>query len=95
MSNMSYCRFQNTDSDLADCQEALEEMLAGGSSSGYGKLSVEELRAAKRLVERCGEIVQCVAESMGLDLFGTDDGEKFEKGSDKAIDEMNKELADD
>jgi hypothetical protein len=25
MSNMSYCRFQNTSRDLADCQEAMDE----------------------------------------------------------------------
>ncbi len=24
MSNMSYCRFENTNSDLADCEEALD-----------------------------------------------------------------------
>lgn len=27
MANMSYCRFQNTASDLRDCVEALEELV--------------------------------------------------------------------
>ena len=26
MGNMSYCRFENTSSDLRDCMEALEEL---------------------------------------------------------------------
>jgi hypothetical protein len=29
MSNMSYCRFENTMSDLADCQEQLRMLLDG------------------------------------------------------------------
>ncbi len=49
MSNMSYCRFQNTVSDLQDCQEALAE----------GKrLSKEEEDAAVRLITTCIEIAQ-------------------------------------
>jgi exonuclease VII small subunit len=48
MSNMGYCRFQNTLSDLRDCLEALED----------GKpLSPEEFRAATRLREMCEEIL--------------------------------------
>lgn len=27
MSNMSYCRFENTASDIRDCEEALSEMI--------------------------------------------------------------------
>lgn len=48
MSNMSYCRFQNTAKDLADCQEALEE--------GTEDLEGDELRAKKRLVEMCRDV---------------------------------------
>lgn len=40
MSNMSYCRFQNTSGDLEECLDALEE----GAS-----LSSEEHRAATRM----------------------------------------------
>lgn len=47
MPNMSYCRFQNTRGDLADCVDALS----------YGDLptSVEEIAAAKRLANLCEE----------------------------------------
>lgn len=42
MSNMSYCRFQNTLSDLADCAEAVETR---------EELSREESRARRYLFE--------------------------------------------
>jgi sulfur relay (sulfurtransferase) complex TusBCD TusD component (DsrE family) len=41
MSNMSYCRFQNTASDLSDCIEALQYRDISSS---------EEKRAAKRML---------------------------------------------
>lgn len=53
MSNMSYCRFQNTLADLDDCADALEAMLTGGD---HDELSREEREAAIRLVERCFQI---------------------------------------
>ena len=46
--NMSYCRFQNTVPDLADCMDALEEI-----DYDLTKLSAEEERAARRLIEIC------------------------------------------
>jgi hypothetical protein len=56
MSNMSYCRFRNTLSDLRDCQETLN------GEDGYyetkGDLSKEELSAALSLIRRCREIVE-------------------------------------
>ena len=56
MSNMSYCRFQNTLTDLRDCQETLN------GEDGYYEckddLSKEELAAALSLVRRCREIVE-------------------------------------
>ena len=60
MSNMSYCRFQNTVSDLKDCDGALEEFFG----SDWGPLSREELRAAVNLVEVCQTILQRVTEAM-------------------------------
>jgi hypothetical protein len=51
MSNMSYCRFQNTLGDLFDCQEALDN-----GELEDGQLSDEEERAAKRLIDVCREI---------------------------------------
>lgn len=49
MSNMSYCRFQNTAGDLADCVAALEE---------GDRLSDDELRAAVRLVRMCRQVAE-------------------------------------
>lgn len=47
MSNMSYCRFQNTLQDLRDCYE------------GWGEdLSPEETKAQKRLLKLCKDIVE-------------------------------------
>jgi hypothetical protein len=54
MANMSYCRFQNTAGDLADCLEALREgVYAEGDQE---PLSDDELRAAKRLLQLCQDI---------------------------------------
>lgn len=49
MSNMSYCRFQNTLIDLRDCRDALDD---------NDPLSEHEYRAAVRLVELCKDIVE-------------------------------------
>lgn len=59
MSNMSYCRFRNTDKDLSDCEDALQEM---ANDPGREPLDGEELEAAKRLVTRCFMIAQLVME---------------------------------
>ncbi len=54
MANMSYCRFQNTASDLLDCvntmqdEETLQDL----------DLSEEELRAMARMVKLCGRFVE-------------------------------------
>jgi len=65
MSNMSYCRFQNTDMDLADCQRALKG-LANGEET---KLSRDELAAAKRMAVRCLEIIEFLDEQSGGDIL--------------------------
>lgn len=49
--NMSYCRFQNTVLDLADCMDALEEI-----DYDLTKLSADEEKATCRLIEICQEI---------------------------------------
>ena len=49
--NMSYCRFQNTVLDLADCLRALEEI-----DFNISELSEAEAKAACRLIEICQEI---------------------------------------
>jgi hypothetical protein len=48
MGNMSYCRFQNTLSDLQECQEALNDC---------DELSEEEEEANNCLLFLCAEIV--------------------------------------
>lgn len=55
MSNMSYCRFQNTLSDLADCAEAVE---------AREELSREESRARRYLFEMMANMM----EEIGVDL---------------------------
>lgn len=57
MSNMSYCRFQNTLQDLKDCNEHLCDR----------NLSDAEKKARKRLVEICEEIVGGYCESFDED----------------------------
>lgn len=52
MANMSYCRFQNTLTDLRDCQNALDEGALDDSN-----LSEEEERAARALLRTCREMV--------------------------------------
>lgn len=46
MGNMSYCRFQNTLSDLRECYEAMDEE---GLSAG-------EQQAKERLIQVCADI---------------------------------------
>ena len=49
MSNMSYCRFQNTLNDLTDCYYNLDDT---------NDLSLEEGMARYRLIEMCKDIVE-------------------------------------
>lgn len=46
MSNMSYCRFENTVHDLRDCQANMDNL----------DLSESEKRARKDLIETCKDI---------------------------------------
>ena len=55
MSNMSYCRFQNTLSELADCAEAVE---------ARDELSREESRARRYLFELMANMM----EEIGVEL---------------------------
>ena len=52
MSNMSYCRFQNTLADLRDCYDHLDDT----------DLSKEEQRARERLLETCRNIADDFSE---------------------------------
>ena len=54
MANMSYCRFQNTLSDLRDCYYAMED---------EEKLSESESEAKASLIQPCQKIVDEFANS--------------------------------
>ena len=57
MSNMSYCRFQNTLSDLRDCEQNLfNEDLSG-----------EEQAARKHLIELCRSIAEQTEDEQDVD----------------------------
>ena len=58
MSNMSYCRFQNTADDLRECYDWLTE-------NDPSKLSEDERKAFKRLVHLCQLIVEGSSDDMG------------------------------
>ena len=53
MANMSYCRFQNTSNDLADCVNVIEDAIDEGMSidAFLEGMSSEEQRAFRRLVD--------------------------------------------
>ena len=86
MSNMSYCRFENTNQDLNDCQSALEELLANGRADD--KLSERELKAAKKLAATCLDIAMLLAEHAGKDIEELD-----EEDIRLVIDNANQEAA--
>ena len=57
MSNMSYCRFENTSRDIADCIEALDEVDWNLKDLMEGATSEDESRGMKRFVKLCREVV--------------------------------------
>jgi len=67
MSNMSYCKFQNTLSDLIDCRNTIEEMITGDEDEVL-TLSHEEARAAEHLAEQCFDILTLLCEYAGVEL---------------------------
>ena len=54
MSNMSYCRFENTARDLHDCQMALQER----NTQEEKDMSESEKMAKKQLIFMCCEIAE-------------------------------------
>ncbi len=51
MSNMSYCRFENTARDLRDCRDAIENGEINDLGSQY------EVDALEQLLDLCKEVV--------------------------------------
>lgn len=54
MSNMSYCRFRNTNDDLRDCEDALTDI----SISDYQEMDDDEQVAVINLLKRCQRITE-------------------------------------
>lgn len=54
MSNMSYCRFENTSIDLRDCVGAMEEV----DKIGDLDLSQYEMSACKRMAQLAQEFLE-------------------------------------
>jgi len=52
MANMSYCRFENTFKDLADCEDNWDE---GELSTSEEKYRAKILRICERIVANYGE----------------------------------------
>lgn len=64
MSNMSYCRFQNTSLDLIDCRDAFQEFTECSGSP----LSRDEIRAAAQLISSAAQLVQSFAYLAEVDV---------------------------
>ena len=69
MANMSYCRFENTLSDMVDCAEALETMEIKNGEYGsedrdgdWESVSEYEVRAIKQMLNVAREIVNALEE---------------------------------
>jgi hypothetical protein len=65
MEKKSDYRFRHIVTDLSDCEDAIEELLNGVTDDGQ-PLSDDELRAARRLIVSCLNVVTLVAESANL-----------------------------
>ena len=68
MSNMSYCRFENTLNDLLDCECALRDLGydLDGKDEHDEPLSKSEHRAAKRLLQQCRSMAETFEEELDL-----------------------------
>lgn len=90
MSNMSYCRFENTYHDLKDCANELLEQYDGAASP----LSDDELRAAKWLVNLAADIVDVMRDQSGaMDLLDLGREERKRKIAE-VLDRVTKDNAE-
>jgi len=62
MANMSYCRFENTASDLRDCLNELAEAVDEGMSlkQFHASLSEDERRALRQMIRLCADFTEAV-----------------------------------
>lgn len=58
MSNMSYCRFENTIQDMQDCIEALGNSCHDLEAMMKSASSREEARAMKQFITMCREVTE-------------------------------------
>lgn len=87
MSNMSYCRFENTSRDMQDCVNAVMEMI----ENGYD-LDSYETRGFKQLIEQAAELLNLVGESVGI---GPEEiVEKVDWGSGAIVQEFRDQCGD-
>lgn len=65
MSNMSYCRFQNTSNDLQDCIDALDNYVEDTleDEDGLTNLSKNEKRAAEDMRQQCETYIRIFDEA--------------------------------
>jgi len=62
MANMSYCRFENTASDLRDCLNELAEAVDEGMSLKQfaASLSSDERYALRQMIRLCADFTEAV-----------------------------------
>lgn len=74
MSNMSYCRFENTFNDLSDCYSAMVE-----ENQTINDLSNDEARAFRKMYELMKEFIQEIEHNELLELDDEDDDDYGER----------------
>jgi hypothetical protein len=65
MSNMSYCRFRNTKSDLEDCVNELQNMIDEGNNP-LNELSTLERQAMMIMTDLCHQFIELVEEGTNI-----------------------------
>lgn len=58
MTNMSYCRFQNTIGDMQDCIDHLNDPVQDDDERHDWGLSEEEDKARKKFIKLCEEVAK-------------------------------------
>ncbi len=69
MSNMSYCRFENTSRDMCDCAGAVERIIDGTEEGLHG----DELHAAESLIQTSIDMLSQLLDAAGLDWEAIED----------------------
>lgn len=72
MANMSYCRFENTLSDLSDCHEQLKQMAGGEEFDDISAANWQERLARTRFCLAVLAAAETIRDALGLeaDDFG-------------------------